>query len=98
MLLCTDGDEWVFKRDPTIRGPLGLLGQSTSSGVPYMRPHIQLLYKAKPETLDKDQSDFGLAVPQMEREDQQWLLQRLKERFADGHRWIDELNDILAQQ
>lgn len=98
MLLCTDGDQWAFKRDPTFRGRIGSLGQSTSFGIPYMRPHIQLFYKAKRETLDKDQSDFNLAVPQMLREDQAWLLQRLKERFSDGHRWIDQLKNTMAQQ
>ena len=96
MLLDTDGDQWVFKRDPSIRGPLAELGQRTAANVPYLRPHIQLLYKAKPDTLAKDQSDFDLAVPQMSRDAQAWLLRRLERRFADGHPWIPMLREAMA--
>ena len=46
MLLCTDGGQWVFKRDHAIRGPLESFGRRTPSGIPYICPHIQLLYKA----------------------------------------------------
>ena len=98
MLLCTDGDRWVFKRDPTIRGPLEELGQRTSSRVPYMRPHIQLFYKAKSQTLAKDQSDFDLAVPELSRGEQEWLLRHLQKRFVDGHPWIGMLREAMARK
>ena len=98
MLLDTDGDQWVFKRDPSIRGTLDTLGQCTPSGVPYMRPHIQLLYKAKSQTLAKDQSDFDLTVPQMPREAQAWLLRHLERIFPKGHAWITSLMQLIAQQ
>ena len=98
MLLCTDADQWVFKRDPTIRGPLEGLGLQTPTGIPYLCPHIQLLYKAKQYTLAKDQSDFDLAVPLMAPEEQRWLLSHLERRFPDGHPWIEQLKELVAQQ
>jgi hypothetical protein len=97
MLLSTEGDQWVFKRDPAIRGPLEGLGLQTLSGIPYMCPHIQLLHKAKRDTLAKDQSDFDLAAPRMQPEEQRWLLSRLEGRFPDGHQWIDQLRGLLEQ-
>ena len=95
MLLCTDGNQWVFKRDPALRGPLDTLGRRSPSGVPYLGPHIQLLYKAKPETLDKDQSDFDLAVPRITREEQAWLLHHLETRLADDHPWAIRLRELI---
>jgi len=81
MLLDTDGARWVFKRDRSIHGPLERIGRRTASGVPYLSPEIQLLYKAKPDTLDKDQSDFDNAVPQLGRRERRWLLSCLQKRF-----------------
>jgi hypothetical protein len=98
MLLDTEGDEWIFKRDPTIRGPLAGIGRRTPSGVPYLCPHIQMLYKAKQKTLEKDQSDFDLAVPQMTSEEKAWLLRHLEKRFPHGHTWIRSLRELMAQQ
>jgi len=98
MLLDTDGDQWVFKRDESIRGSLGGLGRWTSSGVPYIAPEIQLLYKAKPEILDKDQSDFDLAAPCMCHGAQAWLVRCLEKRFREGHVWSTSLREAMAQQ
>ena len=91
MLLDTQGDEWVFKRDRTIGGPLTKIGRQTSSGIPYLAPEIQLLYKAKSETLDKDQADFEVAAPHLTKRASRWLLNCLEKRFPDGHPWIRAL-------
>ena len=98
MLLDTDGDRWVFKRDPSIQGHLETLGLYTSAGIPYMRPEIQLLYKAKPQTPRKDQSDFDLAVPRMTRKAQAQLLRHLEKTFPEGHPWMTRLRETMAQQ
>jgi hypothetical protein len=97
MLLCTDADHWVFKRDPTIRGPLEGLGRQTAAGIPYVCPHIQLLYKAGRDIIAKDQSDLDLAAPRMHPGEQRWLLRRLERRFPDGHPWIEQLKELIAQ-
>ena len=39
-----DGDEWVYRRDPSIRRPLGELGVVVD-GVPFLAPEIARLYK-----------------------------------------------------
>lgn len=96
MLLDTDGGDWVFKRDPSIRGPLDALGRTTPDGVPHMAPEIQLLYKAKAETIAKDQSDFEAAVPHLTPRAQVWLLARLERRFPDGHNWINSLKESVT--
>ena len=91
MLLDTDGDDWVFRRDPSIRGPLRSIERRATSGVPYLSPEIQLLYKAKPNTLDKDQADFETTLPLLSPPARRWLLTCLTKRFSDGHDWVDAL-------
>jgi hypothetical protein len=97
MLLNTDGDQWVFKRDPSIRGHLDGVGRRTSCGVPYLAPEIQLLYKAKVETLDKDQADFDAAVALMSQSACDWLLRCLTKLFPQGHVWIGGLTERVAE-
>jgi len=97
MLLDTDGGRWVFKRDPAIGGPLDDLGRRTGAGVPYMAPEIQLFYKAKPQTLAKDQSDFDSALPFLSPAAQTWLLRHLEHRFPDGHVWAAALREAMTQ-
>ena len=96
MLLDTDGDRWVFKRDPSLGGPLARIGRRTPAGVPYLAPEIQLLYKAKAETLDKDRADFDVAVPLLDARARRWLTRCLERRFPEGHAWIDALAASLA--
>ncbi|MBN1582580.1 MAG: amino acid transporter [Anaerolineae bacterium] len=91
MLLDTEGDEWIFKRDPAIRGRIEDLGRRTPGGVPYLAPEVQLLYKAKAETIAKDQADFETALPMMDERACGWLLACLEKRFPDGHAWMDAL-------
>jgi len=98
VLLDTDGDQWVFRRDPGIRGAIDALGRLTSTGVPYVAPEIQLLYKAKSETIEKDEADFQVAVPLMQDSACAWLLECLEKRFPDGHAWIEQLKERQAQQ
>lgn len=88
MLLDTRGDAWVYRRDPAISGSLDSLGKRTASGIPYLSPEIQLLYKAKAEILDKDKADFEATVPLMSQQARSWLLRCLERRFPDGHEWI----------
>jgi hypothetical protein len=97
MLLDTDGDQWVFRRDPRIRGSIESLGRSTATGLLYVAPEIQLLYKARRETLEIDEADFQVAVPLMEKTACAWLLECLEKRFPDGHAWIEQLKKRQVQ-
>ena len=96
MLLSTDGDQWVFRRDTAIRGPLAGLGLKTSSGIPYVCPHIQLLYKAGRDVATRDQADFDLAIAKMRPEDRMWLLRNLERCFDKDHPWIEQLKRSRA--
>jgi hypothetical protein len=97
MLLDTDGDEWVFRRDPSIRGSIDTLGRRTAAGLLYLAPEIQLLYKARPETPDIDEADFQVALPLMEEAACVWLLECLEKLYPDGHAWIEQLKKRQAQ-
>ena len=96
MFLDTDGDQWVFKRDSSIRGSIDSLGIRASIGVFYIAPEIQLLYKARLETLEKDEFDFQNAVPLMEESACTWLLECLEKQFPGGHTWINQLKKRQA--
>jgi len=97
MLLETQGESWVFRRDPSIAGLIATLGRITESGIPYLSPEIQLLYKARPETLQKDDADFKNCVPSLESEAQEWLLSCLMKHLPKDHEWITVLKEQLTQ-
>lgn len=94
MLMDTEGESWVFRRDPTICGAIATLGRTTDSGIPYLSPEIQLLYKARPQTLDKDDLDFRQCVLSLEPEARQWLLSCLRRRLAGDHDWVRMLEEV----
>lgn len=84
----TDGDDWLFKRDHSLRLPLDEIGH-TVDGVPYLRPCIVFLYKARQQR-PKDEADFASALPRLAAADRDWLAAAL-ERVHPGHPWLDEL-------
>ncbi|SFF83035.1 hypothetical protein SAMN04488025_10648 [Planifilum fulgidum] len=47
LLIDREGDEVLFRRDPSIRMPLGRLARKDPLGRPYVSPAWQLLFKAK---------------------------------------------------
>lgn len=96
MLLDTRNGTWVFRRDPTITGPVAALGRATDTGIPYLSPEVQLLYKARPETLDKDDVDFRNCAPLLEREKREWLLSCLERHLPAGHPWISLLKELTG--
>jgi hypothetical protein len=98
MLMETEGDQWIYRREPKIRGAIASIGSETEAGLPYLRPEIQLLYKAKPPIAEKDQCDFALAAPHLSEEARQWLLRALSMQFSQGHEWIDALRDTSVTE
>lgn len=81
-----DADTWVYKRAPEITMPMREALWS-KDGVSYLRPEIQLLYKAR-GLRSKDQQDFDAAWPLLERSRQEWL-HRALEHTLPGHAWLD---------
>jgi hypothetical protein len=85
----TAGDLWVFRRDERLRRPVGEVTLSTGSGIPVVRPEVQLLYMAK-SSEPKHQHDFSVARPRLPDEAASWLREALQLTHA-GHRWLDQL-------
>jgi hypothetical protein len=73
--------EWAFKRDTSIRVPWRRAVQ-TVSGIPYLRPEIALLYKARHDR-PKDRADLAAAV--LDADARAWLADTL-ERLG-YHTW-----------
>jgi uncharacterized protein (DUF952 family) len=64
VLLETSGDQWVFRRDPRVQRPFAEIAHETSDGVPFLRPEVILLFKAKAKR-ESDEADFRDALPTM---------------------------------
>jgi hypothetical protein len=91
MLMEVEDDSWVFRRNPDIRGPLKEMFLKNQEGIPFLRPEIQLLYKAKTELRVKDQIDFDASLPLLNESAKSWLLSCLKLQFPQGHIWIEAI-------
>ena len=63
----------------------------TDDGIPYGRPEIVLLFKARHSHLDKNRADFADALPSLaaaqRRQLRDWL-----ELVHPGHEWLAELS------
>lgn len=84
-----DGD-WISRRDPGIRRPLAGIGRTSSDGIPYLVPEIQLFYKAK-NPRPKDETDFTAVLPFLATAQRRWLSDALARTFGE-HPWQDRLS------
>ena len=82
-------DLWCYRRDLSIRLPLSTVIAHDASGIPYLAPEIQLLYKAR-SLRQRDQADFELVAPRLDAIARAWLVDSL-ERTEVGHPWISTL-------
>lgn len=89
MISEVEGEDWVSKRSPLIRGKRGDL-ITTYKGVPCLRAEVQLLYKAKGQR-PKDEQDFHACLPQMSSEAKVWLKDKLTLLYPQGHDWLAHL-------
>lgn len=90
MLFDVEERQWIYKRDPEIREDLEKMTYPTTSGIRYLAPEIQLLYKAK-NIRPKDQQDFEKAMPMLDKAAKLWLFKALRKGYPQGHVWIDSL-------
>ena len=92
----SDGDTWICRRDARIRMPYSQVIERTGDGIPYGRPEIVLLYKAK-HTRPKDDADFEAVLPLLEPARRRWLADSL-ELVHPGHRWLAAIGspEVLA--
>lgn len=94
MLLDTDGERWVFRRDHRIGSPLHSLG-SQRKGISFVAPEIQLLYKSK-NRLPKDEADLAAALPAMSANQIAWLRYALQVHDSDNP-WITVLDHTITK-
>jgi hypothetical protein len=83
------GDDWLARRDESIRLPYDELIEHTPDGIPYERPEVVLLFKAK-HARPKDEADLAAVLPQLSGERRQ-LLAGWIERVHPGHFWLPDL-------
>ncbi len=89
MLFDSENEEWVFKRDRSIRRKLSDISTTDAFGSTYLNPEVQLLYKSKSRR-EKDQDDFKNAVEKMSDSQKQWLSQALEKVYGQ-HEWQADL-------
>jgi Aminoglycoside-2''-adenylyltransferase len=84
-----DDDGWVARRDETIRLPYSELIEHTPDGIPYERPEVVLLFKAK-HARPKDEADLAAVLPRLSAERRALLADWLG-RVHPGHFWLPDL-------
>jgi hypothetical protein len=84
----TDGDTWVFKKDPRVTRPLA---EATTHvhGIPVMAPEIALLFKAAHDR-PKDRADLDAVLPRLDAGQRAWLGDGLRTWQGD-HDWLERL-------
>jgi hypothetical protein len=86
-----DGDNWLCRRDTSFRRPYREVFEVSADGIPYLKPEICLLVKAK-AVRDKDQADFEAALPRMSPTQRTWLHTAL-ERVHPGRNGFPQRNE-----
>ena len=80
---------WICRRNPSITLPIEEL-TSAAQGVRFLRPEIQLLFKAKHYALPKNEQDFSLVAPLLSAEQRTWLKDLIAATHP-AHPWIARL-------
>jgi hypothetical protein len=83
----SDGDTWICRREPSIRLPYARLIEWTDDGIPYGRPEVVLLFKAKHAHEQKNEVDLAATLPRLEPERLRWLRDALS-IVHPGHAWL----------
>jgi hypothetical protein len=91
----SDGDTWICRREPSIRLPYAELIEWTDDGIPYGRPEVVLLFKAKHAHIEKNEGDLAAALPRLGPQRRRWLLEAL-ELVHPAHPWLGELETSVA--
>jgi len=90
MLVETEQQSWIYRREKSIRRRLEEIFLRTDDEIPYLRPEIQLLYKGgSSKVREKDFQDLQIMLPYLLPEQRDWLKMTLKRQFPTGHSWLD---------
>lgn len=75
MIIDSENDYWIYKRNGTIRKKLSDIEMTTSAEVPYLRPEIQLLYKGGSSVIrEKDKLDLENVLPALDNVSREWFI------------------------
>ena len=85
----TQNENWLFKRDESITMNVEEMGMISKEGIPFLKPEIVLLFKAK-SLRNKDQQDFNNCREKLNDISRRWLKTSL-EKVHPRHQWIKEL-------
>lgn len=75
-------EDWVYRRDPSVRRAWAEAVLVTSGGVPYLAPELQMLFKST-RPRPKDDVDARVVLPALAPDRLRWLAERL----PNDHRW-----------
>jgi hypothetical protein len=89
------GDTWISRRDPKIRVPYDDAIR-VKNGIPFLAPHLQLLFKASAPSL-KDDADFAVAVGYLTPTERSWLANHIG-NLDPGHAWLSPLRRARLHQ
>jgi len=78
-----DATHWIYRRDPRLRVPWAEAVRQTASGVPYLAPELQLLFKAK-GLRSKDTVDAEVVIPTLTAGERA----RLRRWLPADHPWV----------
>ena len=85
-----DGELWVCRRDETLRLPYADIIRRTAAGVPYLRPDLVFLFKAKARRA-KDVVDFDRTVPTFSPAERRRLADLIVRAYGPEHPWVAPL-------
>ena len=88
----SDRDTWICRRDERIRVPYGDLIERTEDGIPYARPEIVLLFKAKHSERAKNEADLAALLPSLGPIRRRWLAEALA-LVHPGHAWLERVEE-----
>jgi hypothetical protein len=86
----SEQDTWICRREQRIRLPYDELIEYTTDGIPYTRPEVTLLFKAKWSDLPKNEADFAAVLPVLDAARRGWLSESLA-LVHPGHPWLAAL-------
>jgi hypothetical protein len=87
----SEGGDWLFRRNHSIRKPFAAITGWTSEDIPYLIPEIVLLFKAKTAS-PADQADLQNCMPLISKEDRAWLQEAIALTYGVDHPWIGSLS------
>lgn len=96
MLIDSENDEWIYKRDNQIKRSISRIGALTDDGIPYIKPEIQLLYKGGSSVIrEKDHKDLERLLPVLKKNEIKWLYYSLRQQFNGKHPWLEIIHNKM---